>query len=122
MERLTAQDRMSLPPDELGWPEDIGALGLLDGTRLLDADERLDIDAVRESIGRHLPRVPRFRHVLHIPRWGLGGPLRIDTPAFHLEDHVRLVAVPAPAGEAQLLATVDSRRARPFDRSRPAAA
>src|SRR5438105_1638536 len=102
MERLTAQDRMSLPADELGWSLDIGALAVLDGTRLLDAEDRLDIDAVRESIARHLPRVPRFRQVLYTPRRGLGGPLWVDAPAFHLEDHVRLAAIPAPAGEAQL--------------------
>jgi len=51
MERLTAQDRISLVADELGWSLDIGAVAVLDGTRLLDADDRLDINAVRESIG-----------------------------------------------------------------------
>jgi len=119
MERLTGQDRMSLPPDELGWPVDIGALAVLDGARLLDADDLLRIEDVREAIARHLPRVPRFRQVLHIPHWGLGGPLWIDAPTFRLEDHVQAVPVPAPAGEAELLDTVEKLRAGPLDRSRP---
>jgi diacylglycerol O-acyltransferase / wax synthase len=119
VDRLTAQDRMGLWPDELGWPEDIGAVAVLDGARLLAADERLRLDAVREAIARHLPAVPRFRQVLHIPRRGLGGPLWVDASAFQLEDHVQAVPVPAPAGEAELLDTVEKLRARPFDRSRP---
>jgi diacylglycerol O-acyltransferase / wax synthase len=119
MDRLSAQDRMSLAPDEMGWPVDIGAIAVLDGARLFDADDRLRIDAVREGIGAHLPRVPRFRQVLHVPRWGLGGPLWVDAPAFSLEDHVHVVPVPPPADEARLLDTVEELRARPWDRSRP---
>jgi hypothetical protein len=36
MERLTAQDLSMLWPDEVGWPQDIGALAILDGGDLLD--------------------------------------------------------------------------------------
>jgi diacylglycerol O-acyltransferase / wax synthase len=119
MDRLTAQDRMGLWPDELGWPLDIGAVAVFDGGRLLDADDRLRIDAVVEAIARRLPGVPRFRQILHTPRRGLGGPLWVDAPAFRVEEHVHAVPVLAPAGEAQLLDTVEALRARPFDRSRP---
>jgi hypothetical protein len=35
MERLTAEDRLMLWPDER-WPQEIGALAVLDGARLLD--------------------------------------------------------------------------------------
>ncbi|MGY1619568.1 wax ester/triacylglycerol synthase family O-acyltransferase [Geodermatophilus sp. SYSU D00691] len=119
MDRLTAQDRMGLWPDELGWPLDIGAVAVLDGTRLLDADDRLRLDAVREAITRRLPGVPRFRQVLHTPTWGLGGPLWVDAPAFALADHVNEIRLPAPGDEGQLLGAVEDLRARPFDRSRP---
>jgi diacylglycerol O-acyltransferase len=47
MDRLTAQDLMNLWPDDLGWPMDIGALAVLDGARLLDADGRFRIEEVR---------------------------------------------------------------------------
>src|SRR4030095_2174243 len=36
MERLSAQDLMNLWPDEFGWPMDLGALAILDGTQLID--------------------------------------------------------------------------------------
>jgi hypothetical protein len=38
MERLTAQDLSMLWPDDVGCPQDIGALAVLDGSRLLDPD------------------------------------------------------------------------------------
>ena len=35
MDRLTAEDQRMLWPDEI-WPQDIGALAILDGSHLLD--------------------------------------------------------------------------------------
>jgi hypothetical protein len=74
MERLTAEDRLMLWPDEL-WPQEIGLLALLDGTRLLDADGRFRITAARRAVEARLHLVPRFRQVLLQPHRGLGGPL-----------------------------------------------
>ena len=34
MERLGAQDLSMVLPEEFGWPQDIGALGILDGAGL----------------------------------------------------------------------------------------
>ena len=117
MDRLTAQDLMNLWPDDLGWPMDIGALAVLDGARLLDADGRFRIEEVREAIARHLPRAPRLRQVLYVPRRGLGGPLWVDAPSLDLDHHVRVI--PVPAGEGQLLEVVEQLRALRLDRSRP---
>jgi hypothetical protein len=72
VDRLTAQDLMMLWPEELGWSQDIGALAILDGSGLLDADGRFRIGTAREEIGRRLHRVPRFRQLLYRPRLGLG--------------------------------------------------
>ena len=98
---------------------DIGALAILDGTRLLEADGRFRLEVVREAIMRHLPRTPRLRQVLYLPGRGLGGPLWVDAPAFDLDEHVHVVALPAPVGEAQLLEAVERLRSRRLDRSRP---
>ncbi|GAA4672842.1 wax ester/triacylglycerol synthase family O-acyltransferase [Pseudonocardia yuanmonensis] len=119
MDRLTAQDLMSLWPDDLGWPMDIGALAVLDGARLLDADGHFRLEMAREAIAQHLPRAPRLRQVLYVPRPGLGGPLWVDAPSFELDEHVHVAALPAPAGEAQLLAAVEQLCSRRLDRSRP---
>jgi diacylglycerol O-acyltransferase len=118
VERLTAEDQRMLWPDEI-WPQDMGALAVLDGSRLLEADGSLRIGAVREVIAARLHLVPRFRQLLYVPRPGLGGPLWVDAPAFDLHDHVRVVPLPAPGDEAALLGAVEQLRRRHLDRSRP---
>jgi diacylglycerol O-acyltransferase / wax synthase len=119
VERLTAQDLMNLWPDEFGWPLDIGALAILDGTRLTDPDGRFKIEVAREAIARRLHLVPRFRQQLYTPRHGLGGPLWVDAQCFDIAAHVSVVRLSPPADEAQLLLAVEQLRARRFDRSRP---
>jgi hypothetical protein len=59
MERLTAEDQLMLWPDEI-WPQDIGALAVLDGSSLLDPGGRFRIEAVREAVAARLHVVPRF--------------------------------------------------------------
>jgi diacylglycerol O-acyltransferase / wax synthase len=119
VDRLTAQDLMLLWPEELGWSQDIGALAILDGSSLLDADGRFRIEAAREEIGRRLHRVPRFRQLLYRPRFGLGWPLWVDAASIDLAEHVRELPLPAPADEAQLLAACEELRHRRLRRSRP---
>lgn len=98
---------------------DIGALAVLDGRRLLDVEGRFRLEVAREAIARHLSRTPRLRQVLYTPRWGLGVPLWVDAQGFDLAEHVQMAALPAPAGEAQLLDAVEQLRSRRLDRSRP---
>jgi wax ester synthase-like acyl-CoA acyltransferase family protein len=119
MERLTAQDLSMLWPDDVGWPQDIGALAIVDGGGLLDQDGRFRIEAVREAIGARLRLVPRFRQLVHRPRRGLGWPLWVDAPAFDLGQHVRAFPLPPPGDESQLLLAVERLRRRRLDRSRP---
>jgi hypothetical protein len=66
MERLTAEDQLMLWPDEI-WPQDIGALAVLDGSSLLDTNGRFRIEAVREVVAGRLHLVPRFRQLLYVP-------------------------------------------------------
>ena len=47
MERLTAEDQLMLWPDEI-WPQEIGALAVLDGGGLLEPGGRVRIEAVRQ--------------------------------------------------------------------------
>src|SRR5215207_3328521 len=117
-ERLTAEDRLMLWPDEL-WPQEIGALAVLDGSSLLEPGGRFRIEAVREAIEARLHLVPRFRQLLYIPRRGLGPPLWVDALGFNLDDHVRVAPVPAPGDEAQLLIMTEQLRRQRLDRSRP---
>jgi WS/DGAT/MGAT family acyltransferase len=116
---LGAQDLSMVLPDDFGWPQDIGALGILDGSRLLEPGGRFPIEAVRERISGRLHLVPRFRQVLYTPRRGLGWPLWVDAPAFDVADHVAVVPHGAPAGEAELLVACEELWRRRLDRSRP---
>jgi diacylglycerol O-acyltransferase / wax synthase len=119
VDRLTAQDLMLLWPEEFGWSQDIGALAILDGGSLLDADGRFRIETAREEIGRRLHRVPRFRQLLYRPRFGLGWPLWVDAASIDLAEHVRELPLPALADESQLLAACEELRHRCLRRSRP---
>jgi WS/DGAT/MGAT family acyltransferase len=118
MERLTAEDRVMLWPDAV-WPQDVGALAVLDGRGLLEPDGRVRIGAVRRVVEARLHLVPRFRQLLLEPRRGLGGPLWADAPAFDVAHHVRVAPLPAAAGEGALLAATERLRRRRLDRSRP---
>jgi diacylglycerol O-acyltransferase / wax synthase len=119
MDRLSAQDLMSLWPEELGWPEDIGALAILDGRSLLDADGRFLVERAREQVRRRLHLAPRFRQLLYRPGFGLGWPLWVDAPSVDVAQHVRVRPLDSPADEAQLLLACEELRHRRLDRSRP---
>jgi WS/DGAT/MGAT family acyltransferase len=119
MERLQAQDLMSLWPEELGWSQDIGALVILDGRRLTDADGRFRIEQARDQVAGRLHLVPRFRRLLYRPAFGLGWPLWVDAPSVDLAEHVRVLPLEAPADESRLLLACEQLRHRRLDRSRP---
>jgi WS/DGAT/MGAT family acyltransferase len=101
------------------WPQDIGALALLDGTSLLDPTGRFRIEVVRAAIRSRLHLIPRFRQLVYVPRRGLGGPLWVDTPYFDLREHVRELAVTPPGGEAEILDATERLRQQRLDPSRP---
>lgn len=119
MERLTAADLSMVWPEDFGWPQDIGALAILDGSNLVDADGRLPIEKVRDRIERRLHLLPRSRQVLVVPRTGLGWPLWVDAQLFDVADHVGVVPLGPQADEAQLLAACAELFERRLDRSRP---
>jgi len=119
IERLEAADLMLVWPEAKGWPQDIGALTILDGASLLDADGHVLIEAAREHIRRRLHLVPRFRQLLRLPGVGLGWPLWVDAPSFDVADHVGTFPVPPPAGDAEVLRACEALRRRPLERSRP---
>jgi WS/DGAT/MGAT family acyltransferase len=118
IDRLTALDQLMLRASKV-WPQEIGALALLDGTDLFDSDGRFRIEAVREAIASRLQLVPRFRQVVFVPRRGLGGPLWVDAPSFDLSQHVRVLPLPAGSGEADLLVATERLRRKQLDPSRP---
>jgi diacylglycerol O-acyltransferase len=118
IDRLTSLDRLMLGASKR-WPQDIGALAILDGTVLLDRAGELRIDVVREAIASRLHLVPRFRQVIQVPGRGLGGPLWVDAPRFDIRDHVAVLGLPPGTGETGLLAVTEELRSQRFDSSHP---
>ncbi len=118
IERLTAEDRLMLWPDAV-WPQDIGALAVLDGRKLFTAEGTFRLDSVREVVAGRLHLVPRLRQLVHVPPERLGGPLWVDAPAFDISQHVLVASIPAPGGEAELLEATEQIRRRRLDRARP---
>jgi WS/DGAT/MGAT family acyltransferase len=118
VERLTGADEIMLWADR-AWPQDIGALGILDGRELLDGGGRFKVEAVLEAVASRLHLVPRLRQLVLVPPAGLGAPLWADDPDFDLRKHVGVVEVPPPGGETELLGAVERLRRRRLDASRP---
>ena len=118
IDRLGVEDQLMLRMSR-AWPQDIGALLILDGAGLFDDRGRFRIDAARDVVASRLHLVPRLRQVIRTPRRGRGGPYWADAQAFDLSRHVRELALEAPAGEAELLTTVEELRARRFERRHP---
>src|SRR5262249_46131461 len=123
MERLGAQDLSMVLPEEFGWPQDTGALGILDGAGLLEPGGRFPIEAVRERIGRRLHLLPRFRQLLYTPRRGLGwraATVRIGVrPASAGLDVLRRSSrsLVVPAGETAVLPWTHDRMGQPAARA-----
>jgi WS/DGAT/MGAT family acyltransferase len=118
IDRLTSLDRLMLAASKR-WPQDIGALAILDGSTLLEPTGELRIDAVREAIGSRLHLVPRFRQVIRVPRRGLGGPLWVDAARFDVRDHVVVCPLASGTDGPGLLAVTERLRSERFDLSRP---
>lgn len=118
IERLSADDRLLLLSDKV-WPQDVGAIVVLDAGGLFDALGGFSIELARDAVARGIPAVPRLRQVLRVPRPGLGGPFWVDAPEFDVAEHVR----PGPrldsADEAGLLRAAEKIRSRRLDPSRP---
>jgi diacylglycerol O-acyltransferase / wax synthase len=118
LDRLTPEDQLMLWPDAT-WPQDIGALAILEGGDLFEAGGRFQIEAVQEALTARVHRAPRFRQILQVPPRRLGAPVWVDAPDFDIAEHVRVKPLPWPGGESQLLRTVEQLRQRRLDRSRP---
>jgi WS/DGAT/MGAT family acyltransferase len=118
IERLSAADRLVLGADAI-WPQDVGALAILDGDGLLDKRGTLDPATFREALARRLPRVPRFRQRVFRPRRGLGGPMWVDDAAFDLADHIKVRRLRHGSQEDALLRAAEDIRRHRLNLARP---
>jgi WS/DGAT/MGAT family acyltransferase len=118
LDRLSAEDQLMLQASGI-WPQEIGVLALLEGGALLDPSGRLRIESVREAIQSRLHLAPRFRQLIYQPPRGQGAPLWVDAHHFEVREHVRILPLPTPGGEGELLLAVEQLRRQRLDPSRP---
>lgn len=82
-------------------------------------DRAPDREVLRARLAHAVAAVPRLRQRV-VPALGrLAPPEWSEDPDFDLDHHLRWVAVPAPAGEAELRELVATLVNQPFDRTRP---
>ena len=74
----------------------VAALIVLDGHAPASAAGILGLQALGDTLGQRLPRVPRLRQRLYQPRPGLGPPVWVDDTGFDIGRHVRSRAIPEP--------------------------
>jgi WS/DGAT/MGAT family acyltransferase len=118
IDRLSNLDRLMLGASNR-WPQDVGALAILDGAELLDPAGDLRLEGLRQAIESRLHLVPRFRQVILTPGRFRGGPLWIDDSDFDIAEHIQVRALPSPGGEPELLDAVEQLRKRRLHPSRP---
>src|SRR5438128_713037 len=78
--RLTMVDRTNLAIETSEAPMHIGALAVVEGTRLLDAPRQLQLSEVRRQIGLRLSHTPELRRRVYKPGLFGAAPLWIDDP------------------------------------------
>ena len=119
LQRLTLADLANLAAEALDTPMHQGALGILDGSSLLDQGGRVRIEAIRTHIAARLDRVPELRRILFLTGPLQGRPLWVDDPEFSIENHVLVARLPAPGGESQALRFAEGMMGSLMDRSQP---
>lgn len=82
-------------------------------------DRPVDLDRFRRRLELATTMVPRLRQRVQEAPAGLTTPVWVDDPDFHLDDHVRRIALPKPGSMRQLADLATLIVADPFDRSRP---
>jgi WS/DGAT/MGAT family acyltransferase len=81
-------------------------------------EEGVDIDVIRRLILSRLDAIPRYRQRLAtVPIEG--SPVWVDDEHFHLDYHVRHIALPHPGSKAQLKDLVGRLMSQQLDRSKP---
>ncbi|WP_111721409.1 wax ester/triacylglycerol synthase domain-containing protein [Homoserinimonas sp. OAct 916] len=111
--RITADDLMSLVSERGSTPMQVGAV------LLLDARAGLDPASVIELLARRVVSVPRLRQRLQKTPFGCGRPVWVDDPAFEIANHVTSLPCPEPRGELEVLGLAAKLIGSELSRSRP---
>jgi WS/DGAT/MGAT family acyltransferase len=121
-ERLSADDLINLAVEAADTPMHVGAVLVLDGRSLLDADGTPSLADIRSAIDGGLDRVPLLRKVIYhpgLPGLLAGRPIWVDDPAFRVDRHVEHSRLPPPGDEERLLRLTERFMRARLDRAHP---
>lgn len=116
-ERLSNLDASFLALESRSTHMHVGAVAVFAPGPTTSGDG-LDIATIRALIASRLDQIPRYRQRLAtVPIEG--HPVWVDDEHFHLDYHVRHIALPHPGGDEQLREFVGRNMSQQLDRSRP---
>ena len=113
IDRITAEDTVSLATDVGPVPMQVGVVLVLDPTPAFAPEE-----VVRQLADR-VRAVPRLRRALRSTPLGCGRPIWVDDPAFDVGRHTEVVSCPSSGDEHSLLAVAATAVTTPLPRERP---
>lgn len=102
IDRVSADDLMSLVGDSASNPMQAGAV------MFLDAAEDFDLDRALESFGGRMATVPRLHQLLVKVPFGCGRPIWMDDLDFLLAEQVSIVECPCANDEEAVLTSASS--------------
>ena len=97
IDRVSADDLMSLASERGTAPMQVGAV------LMLDTGDRLDPQLIADAIAHRVFGVPRLRQRLVKVPWWCGRLAWVDDGAFTVSSHFSVLRCPAPGGEAAVL-------------------
>ena len=116
-ERLSNLDASFLALERRSTHMHVGAVALFGPGPHTDEDG-VDIEVIRRLVASRLDQIPRYRQRLAtVPLEG--HPVWVDDEYFHLDYHVRHIALPHPGTEDQLKSLVGRLMSQQLDRTRP---
>ncbi len=116
-ERLSNLDASFLALETRTTHMHVGAVALF-STGPSTGDEGVDIETIRALILSRLDLIPRYRQrLLNVPLEG--SPVWVDDEHFHLDYHVRHIALPHPGSTDQLKDLAGRLMSQQLDRSKP---
>lgn len=113
IERVSADDLMSLASERGSTPMQVGAV------LMLDARESPDLGLVVDAIADRITAVPRLRQRLLKVPLGCGRPVWVDDRDFTIAKHLSVIRCPAPGGESAVLAVAAEMLLTRLPRDRP---
>ncbi|MFN2426109.1 MAG: wax ester/triacylglycerol synthase family O-acyltransferase [Candidatus Binatia bacterium] len=115
-DRLSALDSFFLDTESEHSPMHIGAMCLFEDPK--PGDRGVTLRRLRAHVEARLALIPRYRQrLMRVPLEG--HPVWVDASDFRIADHVRAVALAAPASPGHLEETVSWIFSQPLCRSRP---